>query len=106
MLETKSTEFPALSVDPRVRISLSASETDDRLFFLPNIEQKHIISLKLLQFTLFDGQLRRSFWVFRYGALVSFETTDVTFSVSCELSQPMGKTEFSSTAKNRTNSVS
>ena len=32
------------------------------------------------------------------------ETTDVTFSVSCELSQP--KTEFSSTAKKRTNSVS
>ena len=26
--------------------------------------------------------------------------------VSCELSQPIGKTEFSSTAKNRTNSVS
>ena len=30
-----------------------------------------------------------------------------TFRVSCdELSQPMGKTEFSSTAGNRTNSVS
>ena len=28
-------------------------------------------------------------------------TTDVTFSVSYELSQPVGKTEFSSTAKNR-----
>ena len=34
------------------------------------------------------------------------ETTDVTFSVACGLSHPMGKTEFSSTAKNRTNSVS
>ena len=33
-------------------------------------------------------------------------TTDVTFSVACELSQPIGKTQFSSTAKNRTNSVS
>ena len=33
-------------------------------------------------------------------------TTDVTFSVLYESSQPMGKTEFSSTAKNRTNSVS
>ena len=30
----------------------------------------------------------------------------VTFNVACELSQPMGKTEFSSTAKKRTNSVS
>ena len=29
MLETRFTEFPALSVDLRVRISLSASETDD-----------------------------------------------------------------------------
>ena len=27
----------------------------------------------------------------------------VTFNVACELSQPMGKTEFSSTARNRTN---
>ena len=34
------------------------------------------------------------------------QTTDVTFSVSCELFQSMGKMEFSSTAKNRTNSVS
>ena len=33
-------------------------------------------------------------------------TTDVTFSVSCELFQPMDKTEFSSTARIRTNSVS
>ena len=35
MLETRFTEFPALSVDPRVGISRSASETDVRLFFLP-----------------------------------------------------------------------
>ena len=28
------------------------------------------------------------------------------FNVVCELSQPMGKTEFSSTAKTRTNFVS
>ena len=33
-------------------------------------------------------------------------TTDVTLSASCELSQLIGKTEFSSTAKNRTNSFS
>ena len=30
-------------------------------------------------------------------------TTDVTFSVSSKLSQPMGKIEFFSTTKNRTN---
>ena len=31
-------------------------------------------------------------------------SSDITFSGAYELSQPMGKTEFSSTAKNRTNS--
>ena len=38
MPETRFTEFPALSVDPRVRIPQSALETDDWLFFLPIIE--------------------------------------------------------------------
>ena len=33
MPETRFTKFLALSVDPRVEISRSASETDDRLFF-------------------------------------------------------------------------
>ena len=28
---------------------------------------------------------------------------DIAFNVACELSQPRGKTEFSSTAENRTN---
>ena len=32
---TRFTEFPALSGDPRVGISLGASETDVWLFFLP-----------------------------------------------------------------------
>ena len=36
----------------------------------------------------------------------AIESYDVTFSVACELSQPTGKTEFSSTAKNITNSTS
>ena len=35
MPETRFIEFPALSVDPRVRISRSSSETDVGLFFLP-----------------------------------------------------------------------
>ena len=34
------------------------------------------------------------------------QNSDVTFSVACGLSQCIGKTEFSSTAKNRTSSVS
>ena len=33
------------------------------------------------------------------------KNSDVTLNVACELSQPMGKTEFSSIAKNGTNSV-
>ena len=35
---TRFTSFPALSVDPRVGLSRSASETNDRLFCLPIIE--------------------------------------------------------------------
>ena len=35
MPETRFTEFPALSVDPRVGVSRSTSETDVSLFFLP-----------------------------------------------------------------------
>ena len=34
MPETRFTEFPALSADPRVRISRSASETDVLIIFL------------------------------------------------------------------------
>ena len=37
MPETRFTEFPALSVDPWVGISPSASESDDRVFSLPII---------------------------------------------------------------------
>ena len=38
MPDTRFTEFPALSVYPRVGISRSDSETDDTLFFLPILE--------------------------------------------------------------------
>ena len=34
------------------------------------------------------------------------QNSDVTFNIAYELSQPMGKTEFSSTAINRATSVS
>ena len=37
MPETRFTEFPALSVDPRVGISRSASETDVLLYFTYDI---------------------------------------------------------------------
>ena len=57
MPETRFTEFPALSIDPRVVISRSASETDVLLFFLPVIG--NIKALKrIFTITLYDGQLR------------------------------------------------
>ena len=43
-----------------------------------------------------------SFRVFCFGGYVMFVKTEVTFSALCELSQPLGKAEFSSTTKNRT----
>ena len=54
--------------------------------------------------------LRTSFSVFEGAAkmtsLIKFRVLKSVFIVACELSQPMGKTDFSSTAKIRTNSVS
>ena len=55
-------------------------------------------SLKEFYKTLYDGELRTSHGVFRYNG--------VTSRVSCELPQPMSKTDLSSTAKGRTNSIS
>ena len=41
MPETRFTRFLAFSVDPRVRISWSVSETGGWLFFLPIIDSFH-----------------------------------------------------------------
>ena len=42
----------------------------------------------------------------RKGDIISeIQSSDITYYAACELSQPTGKTEFSSTAKNRTNFV-
>ena len=43
MPETRFTEFPVLSVDPKVEISQSASETDDRYHFCYTYAIKIII---------------------------------------------------------------
>ena len=45
-------------------------------------------------------------WWCKSGVISESSNSDDTFNVACELSQPLGKTEFSSTAKNRTNYVS
>ena len=60
-------------------------------------------------FTSHNDLLRTSFGVFHGSECdVASENynSDVTFNVACVLSQPMGKTKFSSSAKNRINSVS
>ena len=48
------------------------------------------------------GQLRTSFGVFSLRRVSNVCKNDVTLSFSCELSQALGKTEFSSTAETRT----
>ena len=54
---------------------------------------------------LYDGQLQMSLGFFSLWHVKNvYKQLNNTFSISCELSQPMCKTEFSSTAKNRTNS--
>ena len=53
MPETRFTEFPALSVDPKVGISLSASEINELLFFLPmtiKIFKSHSLFLLFMTF--------------------------------------------------------
>ena len=45
MPETRFTEFPALSVDPRVWISRSASETDVWLLFTYDIKNSFIFDI-------------------------------------------------------------
>ena len=47
-----------------------------------------------------------SFGVFHGDVTYKIYNSEGTFNVACELSKPMGKTEFSSTTKNRTNTVS
>ena len=58
--ERRFTEFPALSINPRVGISWSASETYDYLFFLP-ITGKVKAFKRIFIVTLYDGQLQTSF---------------------------------------------
>ena len=69
---------------------------------MPNVKMPTIIGI----LTFMGRKISCSAEFFAAVRKESLQTTDVTFSGSCELSQPMGKTEFSSTAKNRTNSVS
>ena len=75
--------------------------------FKPNYNNNFIISFNYIQITLYDSIIQTSFSVFLLRNVNDVsKRTDITFSVSSRLFQPMGKTEFSSIAENRTNSVS
>ena len=85
--ETRFTEFPVLSVDPRVEISRSASETDDCLFFLPMTLKMMIHHSTFLLF-LTVGPIRRiTTFPERHSVffVVPHKSFDVVFtsSVSC-----------------------
>ena len=114
MPETRFTSFPALFVDPKVGIYRSASETNVLLFSLPmtlKIIIYHSSFLSFLTFILRQTSIlfeRHSvlLWWCKSEVISEVHSSDVTFNVVCGLSQPMGYTEYSSTAINRTNSVS
>ena len=70
-MDNAENEVPALSVDPRVSISQSASETDDRLFFLPMTLKIVIYICHCFHFSHFTSNndlFRMSFCGFRGGA--------------------------------------
>ena len=58
MPETRFTEFSALSVHPRVGISRSALDTDDRLFFLTIIGKSRSFTRLYSQIMWYNDQLR------------------------------------------------
>ena len=53
MPKTRFTEFSALSVDPRMGISLSASTIDDLLFVLPILKKIVVFHLNISSFCLY-----------------------------------------------------
>ena len=53
----------------------------------------------------FPNVIRCFSWWCKSDVTSESKSSDVMFNVACELSHSMGMTEFSSTAKNRTNSA-
>ena len=93
LLETRITEFPALSVDSRVGIFRSASETDVGLIFLPmtlKLFKYHSLFLLFMILTPHYDLLHMSFGVFFFflmhvTSLLKFKilTSFLTWRVSC-----------------------
>ena len=79
----------------------------DYFFFTYDIKNYYYIStvLHFWQHASHNDLPRTSFGDFRGDATYDIKKSDVTFNVSCELSQPICKTELSSAAKISTNSV-
>ena len=65
-------------------------------YFYHLLLEKIEVLKRIFTITLYDGQLQTSFITARKERL---KTTDVTASVLCELSQPMGKKNFAAPLK-------
>ena len=107
MLEMRFTKFPALTID------LMVYNEDQCLIIFVTYHIKNCFLLSVISFifdilrhiTTFSNSHSVFFVVMQNDIIPEIWSSDITFNVACELSQPMGKTEFSSTAKNRTYSV-
>ena len=100
MPETRFTELPALSIDPRVGIYWSALETGLIIFLTYEIQNCHLVSV--ISF-IFDILRRITTFSERHSVFCCWckndvtseiQSSDVIFNVACELSQPMGKAEL------------
>ena len=113
MPETRFTEFPALSVDPRGwDFSVSIGDRCLIIFLTYDIKKYYLSFVISFDFdilhliTTFPNAIRCFSWKCKCDVTSEIQRSDVTFNVACELSSPMGKTESSTTAKHRTKSVS
>ena len=80
MPETRFNKFPALSVDPRVEMSRSASGTYDRIFFLPVIGKRYLLNVRLTADHLY-GKLLFTWLSLVVSMIVSF--CAVLFPMEC-----------------------
>ena len=100
MPEMRFTEIPTVSLDPRVKISPSASESGVWLFFLPMsfkiiIYHSHVFFFFLFFVFFFDTLRRITTFSERHSVFLvvvisdvtsELYSSDVTFHVACELS--------------------
>ena len=102
MPETRLTELSALSIDPRVGIYWSAWRPKFNYFSYLKYEIQNCHIVSAIAF-IFDILRRITTFSERHSVVCCWckndvtseiQSSDVTFNVACELSQPMGKTEL------------